>query len=252
MRKDAIKKIEEVIDQKKKLPTDIKNKIRKEIFINLIIAIIIITYFIFLMLGTNGKTKNVCIIDFNIFSLFSLGLAIYLFEKAYKRGNGKFAIYGIELLFVAIATLFLPYVIFEIDATYKKYYLMINSYIGIYYLIKSIYISIKRKKEYIKQISDIKDIIKKEKFKKDDKNNIDKIKSNNKKTSKTELSKKRGRPKKQDIVKPKENTINGSNMTEKRGRPKKQDKKQTEQNNNTSNIPKKRGRPKKEVVINHD
>ena len=80
MRKDVVKKIEQEINEKTKLPDEIKNKRRKEVFVNLMIAILIILYYIFLITGSAGTIKNVRTIDFNIFSILILALAIYLFE----------------------------------------------------------------------------------------------------------------------------------------------------------------------------
>ena len=88
-------------------------------------------------------------------------IAIISFEIAYRKENGALAIYGIEFLVVAIFMLYLPYVIFELDETHKKYYLIAGLYVAIYYILKSIYISIKTKTKYMNSISDVKEIIKK-------------------------------------------------------------------------------------------
>ena len=49
MKKEMVEKIESEITQKTKLPDDIKEQARKNIFTNIIIAIIAISYFIFLI-----------------------------------------------------------------------------------------------------------------------------------------------------------------------------------------------------------
>ena len=165
MKKSAIEKIEKEINQKTKLSDEIKDKIKKEIFTNMVIALILITYFILIVLGSVGSAKNVRIIDLNIFSFLFLGISISIFEIAYRKDDGKLAIYGIEALIVAIFTLFLPYIIFELDKIYKKYYLVSSIYIAAYYILKSMIISIKTRNKYMKNISDVKDIVKKEKSK---------------------------------------------------------------------------------------
>ena len=107
MKKSTIEKIEKEINEKTKLPYEIKEKIKKEVFTNIAIASIIILYFIFIVLGSAGSIKNVRAIDLNIFSILFLGIAIIIFEISYRKDDGKLAMYGIESLVVAIFTLFL-------------------------------------------------------------------------------------------------------------------------------------------------
>lgn len=278
MKKSTIEKIEKEINEKTKLPNEVKEKIKNEVFTNFVIASIIILYFIFIILGSFGSIKNVRVIDINIFSMLFLSIAILLFEIAYRKDDGKLAMLGIESLVLAIFTLFLPYIIFELHGTNKKYYLMASIYIAIYYILKSIVISIKTKNKYINSnISDVKEIVKKEKTKRRIKEDIEEIEikdKNNKKNvgvdahinSKKEqpkntnqkqetTPKKRGRPKKTQTTnnKNKENIkveSQGSTEPKKRGRPKKTET-ITKQENKNETTPKKRGRPRK-VAIDND
>lgn len=190
MRKGTIQKIEEEINEKRKMPKEVKESLRKEIFTNIIICACLVAYFLFLFLGSVDKTKAVRVIDLKIFSTIYLATSIILFETAYKKDNGKIAIHGIEILLVAIMTLFLPYIIFELDSKYQKIYYFVGEYIAVYYVIKCICIAIIRKRKYSKDVSDIKEIIKKEKriIKDEDEEIIEKPKSVAK--SKNEESKK--------------------------------------------------------------
>ena len=250
MKKEMVEKIESEITQKTKLPDDIKEQARKNIFTNIIIAIIAISYFIFLILGSAGSTKNVRIVDFNIFSIIILGLAICLFEIAYRKDNGTIAMYGVEALIIALTTLFLPYVIFEVSEAHKKYYLMVSSYIGIYYIIKCIYISVKTKKKYLEEASDIKEIVKKENKRRnvqyeeekteDTQKVIEKVEEDKKENLKSEEKGQIKEVKKEKKQTKKENkTTKAKKTTEST---KKVDKKEE------TNTPKRRGRPKKEEV----
>ena len=260
MKKSTIKKIEKEINEKTKLPNEVKEKIKKEVFTNIMFASVIILYLIFIVLGSVDSIKNVRAIDLNIFSILFLGITIFLFEIAYKRDNGKLAMYGIESLVVAIFTLFLPYIIFELNKTEKKYYLMASIYIASYYILKSIAISIKTKNKYMNtNISDIKEILKKEKRKRRIKEDIDEVEVKDEKNVGVDAHiaqgpKKRGRPKKENSNKDIEKE---ESTPKKRGRPKKSE---TTKNENKPNVgvapqddpkPKKRGRPRK-VDINND
>ena len=263
MKKDIVKKIEEEIKQKTRLPENIKEKIKKEIFVNIIIAIGLVIYFTFLILGSVGTIKNVRSTDFNIFSIIMLSIAIYLFEVSYKKDSGKLAMFGIEALVTAIFTLFLPYIIFELDKTHKIYYLIIGGYIGLYYIIKCIYLSLRMKKKYMTELSDIKDIIKKEKRKASIKENIPKTEKIVEIISSSEVDNQEKDKKEQDNNKAKLVNDKTKDTTKKTENKKEKDtakkepasKKQTskiEENAITNNAPKKRGRPKKSETTNNE
>lgn len=236
MKKSTIERIEEEINQKTKLPNEVKEKIKKEVFTNIVIASIAILYLIFIILGSEGSTKNVRTTDLNIFCMLFLGVAIYLFEIAYRKDNGKLAMYGIESLVVAIFTLFLPYIIFELNEKNKEYYLTATIFVASYYILKSLTVSIKTKNKHMNiNISDVKEIVKKEKTKGRIKEEIEDIEQTktikeikNKNEEKTEIETEETKPKK-------------------RGRPKKTETKNNENKSKEENAPKKRGRPRKVV-----
>lgn len=264
MKKIAIEKIEREIDEKTKLPNEVKDRIKREVFTNIVVAAVIVTYFIFIVLGSIGSIKNVRVIDLNIFSMIFLGIAIVLFEIAYRKDEGSFAMYGIESLLIAIFTLFLPYIIFELDETHKKYYLLASIYIAAYYILKSIYIATRTRAKYMNSISDVKEIVKKEKSKrrtkddieeatedkvieeKNDKAKKDKEENNNKKEDKkVDVPKKRGRPKKETSSKEAKESKEEKSEPKRRGRPRKSESEKVKDEVKVNETPKKRGRPRK-------
>ena len=257
MKKETLEKIEEEINEKTKLPEKVKGSIRKEVFINITIAIGMILYFVFLIIGSVGTTKNIRIVDFNIFSIILLATSIILFEISYRKQKGKLAIHGIETLLVAILTLFLPYIIFELDPIYEKHYMIgIAICISLYYVIKSIYISIKSKNGYMDNISDIKEIVKKEKLelnrKKDiQKETVKKEEKNIEEVSKKVKSKKEQKEEKNKQLKGEiDKKITKTNAPKKRGRPKKEESSLNKDVKKEVDTPKKRGRPRKAVTKN--
>ena len=160
-----------------------------------------VLFLIFIILGSNNSVKSVRSIVLNVFSFLFLGLAIVLFEIAYRKDKGNLAINGIEALIIAILNLFLPYIIFELDEVYKRNYLLSTTFIAIYYTLKSIYISLKIRNKYMDSISDVKEIVKKEKAKDNTDDDVQKIEED----SKQEKSKfKRKKPKR---IKTKEDKI---------------------------------------------
>lgn len=159
MNKKTLQKIESQLQEQKKIPSDKKEVIRTEIFYNISLAIMIMGYFFLLIYQLSDKS-----FDYKICSTIMLLFTISIFEVAYKSKDlsGKIALFGIEILGVALATLFMPYIVFETTKRYDVYFLVVPIFVVIYYSIKSIILYRIAKKQYLKSISDVKDIIKKE------------------------------------------------------------------------------------------
>lgn len=162
MKKSITKELGKEIEQKKKLPAEIKNEMNKRIFRNLIFAISIILYFISLNLGFFNIEKSIFNKDTAVFAITSLIIAIVLFEKAYRGEKGYLAIHGLEILAVALFTLFIPYTYFYLDTNVVKVVMLAPLYFAFYYIIKSAIIFIQAKNKQKNKISDVKEIVKKE------------------------------------------------------------------------------------------
>ena len=135
----------------------------KDIFINMLCAVIVMTYFIILnILNYNCSAKA-----FEIYTKAScmlvLAVSIIIIEISYKKNNIKMAIYGLEGIIIAIYILLIE----TITTTFNfktNTYIVFSSYIfPIYYSFKSIMIQTKETRKELKQMSDIKEIVKKEK-----------------------------------------------------------------------------------------
>lgn len=155
-----IEAIKEALKQKKKLPKEESKKINKVLLKNFIIAGLILIYFIFLNLGFINIKSDVYVTDLKVFGMCILLFAVALIENAYKKENGETALYGVEMIVLAIVTIGLIYAKLMFSSQYA-YIVVGASYIFLaYYLIKSMIIYIKRKKQYF--INDMKEIIKEE------------------------------------------------------------------------------------------
>jgi len=155
-----IKEIQETIKKKKKVPKEEMEKINSKLFKNIMMALCVIIYFIFLNLGEINIKSDVYITDLKVFSLCILLVAITVIEVAYKKDSGEIALYGIEMLVLSIVTVAFIYVELMLSTKYR-YIVTVTSYIfAIYYLTKSIVIYIKRRKKYF--VDDMKEIINKE------------------------------------------------------------------------------------------
>lgn len=157
-----IQKMEEVIKDKKKIVNEYSKKINKTIFKNIIIAIIFVIYFYFIYLGAQNIESAVYLTDLKVFSIGLLIVSIIIFEYSYKKDNGGLCINGIEVLILAIITLFLIYIYsLCVSRTYTIVIISMLIACVIYFLIKSLVIYIKMKKTYYKSKDDIKEIVKK-------------------------------------------------------------------------------------------
>ena len=88
-----------------------------------------------------------------------LFLSILIFEVAYHKDNGKLAINGIEILVIAFHTLTIWYVINRSNLSFQSYLLFSTYAVLIYYILKSIIIYTEGKREYLKSLSDIHEIV---------------------------------------------------------------------------------------------
>ena len=227
----------------------------KIIFKNLLKAIGIMCYFIILNFAYTRMNTDRLINDIEVFSGIFLVIGLVMLEIAYKKDSGKSAISGIELLVLSMHSLSINHII-----TFYKYdfrfYLLVSSYVfAIYYVLKSVIIYTKEKREYLKSLSDISEIVKEEPVKKEAKkrrktkkvvktneNEIKKetektIKEDNKKEEKTET---KVEVKREDKTM-KENTVKkGKTSKAKKG----------ENKEETKKVEKKTRKTKKEVEKN--
>lgn len=153
------KQIEEQIETAKKMPKDEKKKIYKKVFSNIILGIVVTLYFIGIGIGFLNIEGVTFITDLKVFSLSILAIAIILFEFAYGKEDDKTALYGVEMLFVAIMSLVLLYTCI----LHKDKFIAVANIVAcigvLYYLVKSISIYIREKLKWKKTISDVKEIV---------------------------------------------------------------------------------------------
>lgn len=158
--KEEIEKIGKEIEKQKAKVNEKLGKVNTRIFENLLLAIIMVIYFIMINVGFNTVEQSVFYIDLRMASMALIISTIIVFEIAYKKDSGKYAIHGIEMMFLSICTLFT-------EAIYKIYndkfiYIMgtFSFLFGIYYVGKSIAIYLKMKKSVSKISTDVNKITK--------------------------------------------------------------------------------------------
>ena len=133
--------------------------IRKKIFDNLIVAVAIMLYFIVINFSYLKLEENVLLTVIKILSLVVLSFSIVIIEIAYRKDSGQIALYGIEIMFLAIHLLTILHIVNKFKLTIGSY-LVFSAYgFSIYYLFKSILIYTSERKKYLNSLSDIHEIV---------------------------------------------------------------------------------------------
>lgn len=195
---DLVKKEEKT---KNKIPKEISQEILKKMFGNLLRAILIMFYFIILNLAYSTMQSERLVGDIKVFAGAFLVVGIIFLERAYKKDNGSMGITGVEFLLVSLHSLSIMHVITLLKYDFR-FYLLTSSYVfSIYYVLKAIILYTKGRKDYLNSLSDISEIVKKDKpIKKEAKKRQEEIKkeeviSKEKIKNPKKKSKKRGKKK---------------------------------------------------------
>lgn len=241
------------------------------VFKNLLKAIGIMAYFIVLNFAYTRMNIERLMNDIEVFSGIFLVIGLVMLERAYKQDSGKMALSGIELLCLSMHSLSINHVIAFYQYDFR-FYLLTSSYVfAIYYVLKSIIIYTREKRQYLKNMSDISEIVKEEPIKKEakkrrkvrtTKQNVEEIKesASNKKEEKAENKKqtsKKQTNKKQIDKKESKKEIKKEDNKEKTKEEKSKNKKGVKRENKEESkeqqkkeSKKKRNSKKKEVVDN--
>ncbi len=159
--KENIENLSKVIEEKKKVPKEVKNKINTKIFENMAFGAIIFIYLGALNFGMiNIPTENY-IIDLKVFSIMLLVATIVTFELAYKKDKGELWIHAIEIMIISIFT---AYLIYWYSIFYNNFGSIVISFALfclVYYAVKAFIMKKKIVRDYNKSLIDIGEIVKK-------------------------------------------------------------------------------------------
>lgn len=134
----------------------------KKITKDLIIAICLIAYVLILALAYTKMNIDRLSKDIQVFAGAFLVLGLLGLEKAYKSDDGKTAITAIELLVMSFYSLAIMHMVALIKCDFINYMFFSAGAIAIYYFIKEIIIFTKQKRDDLKNLSDISEIVKKD------------------------------------------------------------------------------------------
>ena len=164
-KENVANKADEILEQKmakKKVPKQVSQEILKKIFKNLILAIVVMIYFISCnILYTQLEWEQMETITKAVSGVFLLASIISL-EFAYKRDSGTLTMTAIELLVLAIHALFIDHVVTIYQFDFRNYLITSSCIFVIYYALKSTVIYTRARIKYLKSLSDISEIVKDE------------------------------------------------------------------------------------------
>lgn len=141
---------------------EVNEKFLKEIYLNILKAIIVVLYFFVLNVAYENISIEKIEIGIKIFAMIFLFVSIYIFEKAYKKDEGKIAIQGIEIFILALYTISTEHIVNKFNFNFKRYSLVASYIFAIYFILKCIVIYTQGRKEIAEDLSDIRQIVKKD------------------------------------------------------------------------------------------
>ena len=141
---------------------EVNEKCMKKIYLNILKAIIIIAYFFVLNLASENVSTFYLEKGIELCTMIFLIAAICIFEVAYRKDNDDLAIQGIEVLILSAYTLTSQHITKKYNFDFKTYSLVASYIFAIYFILKCIVVYTKGRKEMAENMSDIKEIVKKE------------------------------------------------------------------------------------------
>ena len=160
---EKLELVEKEIEEKRKLPFDIKNEIFKSIFHNLLIAVIIMVFLCVVNVLFRFLDEITFEIAMKYLALFIIIVTVIVIEVAYRRSSKRTALIGIELLLISVFSLYVPYFYLMASPFFMKLSIIVPGLIAAYYVMKAILIFKSGEFKYHDDLSDVKDILKEEK-----------------------------------------------------------------------------------------
>ncbi|MCI8518793.1 MAG: hypothetical protein HFJ51_01335 [Clostridia bacterium] len=158
--KDNIEKLGKVIEEKNKLPKEIKDKIASVRFQNIIFAFLVFAYLVALNLGRDNIPTDTYLIDLKVFSITLLVITIGIFEFAYRKDKSEFWLHGVEVMIIAVFTVYLIYFYSIYYNNFGNIVFSVASVYFIYYVVKILIMQRRTINKY-KSLTDIGEIVKK-------------------------------------------------------------------------------------------
>ena len=144
----------------------LKKPIVKDVITNITYLLLVVIYFVCFNTQVTQLETTILTRYIDISSMVFLGISIIMFEVGYRKDKSKIFFNGIEFFALAIFTLLIKHMPKVLGNTMKDY-TQVGTYAFVtYYILKSGIMYTKMKHDQLKELSDIKDIVKEEPTKK--------------------------------------------------------------------------------------
>lgn len=157
MEKSKLMQLE--IEEKRKLPHEVKENIKTNIFHNLIVAAIILAYFAAINIFYYCFDSKMFLYYMKYFALGIIIVTVIDIELAYRKNSKKLWIIGLELLACGILSLYIPYIYVHTTAYLRNSVMILPAGLLMYYIFKSIVIFKQNQFKYINNLSDVKELL---------------------------------------------------------------------------------------------
>ena len=159
---DKADKATQIIDEKRKLPEDLKGKLDNYTFINLMISIALMIYMLAINVLYLNEPIQIFSTSIKVFAMLLIIIDVAIFEIGYRKDSIKIWIHGFELLICSILVLSLQYVYLYANSIAKNIFMLLPVFYSIYYVAKIIVEHIIETKKYRNNLSDVKELVKDE------------------------------------------------------------------------------------------
>ncbi len=147
------------IESKRKLPKEVKDTIKTQVFYNFLVAIIIVIYLCIVNILFYQLTETAFESDMKIFALGMILVTVGMFEMAYRKESSKICIIGIELFICSIISLYIPYIYLHTNITFRQVVMALPVGLVLYYIVKAMIIYKEKKFQYQNHLSDVKEMM---------------------------------------------------------------------------------------------
>lgn len=159
---DKADKATQIIDEKRKLPEDLKGKLDNYTFINLMISIALMIYMLAINVLYLNESIQIFATSIKVFAMLLIIIDVAIFEIGYRKDSIKIWIHGFELLTCSILVLSLQYIYLYANDIVKHIFMLLPVFYSIYYVAKIIVEHIIETKKYRNNLSDVKELVKDE------------------------------------------------------------------------------------------
>ena len=141
---------------------EVDEKFLKKIYLNVLKAIIVVVYFLVMNLACENMETQYFERGVQLCTMIFLFISIFFFELAYRKDEDDLAIQGIEVLILSAFTLTSKHISKKFNFDFKNYSLVASYIYAIYFVLKGIVVYTKGRREMAEDLSDIREIVKKD------------------------------------------------------------------------------------------